>query len=145
VRFLRILNLFFKGLEERRLAEQRSYDLLAAYLSPSQMAQFRTQGRFEVTGVDTNHRYVIRNVTTINVDELDSSGTCSKRWCFVPKGDLPQGDVLLAQKLALECFETSALEAARAFTPDGFYISQASAISTPALGLSGRARTCQQS
>jgi hypothetical protein len=122
VRFVRILNLFFKGLEQRRLAEQRSYDLLAAYLSPSQMAQFRSQGRFEVTGGDTSHRYIIRNVTTINVDELDPRGTCIKRWCFVPKGDLPQGDVLLAQKLALECFETSALEAARAFTPDGFYI-----------------------
>lgn len=133
MRFLRILNLFFKALEQRRLAEQRTYDLLAAYLSPSQLAQFRTQGRFEVTGVETNHRYVIRNVTTINVDELDSRGTCIKRWCFVPKGDLPQGDVLLAQKLALECFETSALEAARAFTPDGFYISQARVTSRPAL------------
>ncbi len=122
MRVSQIVESIFKGLRTRRLAEQRSYELLAVYLSPSQMAQFRTVGRFEVTGGDTKHRYVIRNITTLNVDELDSRGTCIKRWCFVPKGSLPQGDVLLAQKLALECFETSALEAARAFTPDGFYI-----------------------
>jgi hypothetical protein len=33
-------------------------------------------------------------------------------WCFVPKGSLVTGDVMLAQKIALETFECRALAVA---------------------------------
>jgi hypothetical protein len=124
LRLLQIFAAFFNSFEERRLAEQRAYDLLASHLTAGQNAQFTTLGRFDVIGSDTNRLYIIRNATTMNIDELDCRGQCIKRWCFGPKGNLPQGDVLLAQKLALECFESAALAEARAFTPDGLYIAE---------------------
>ena len=40
----------------------------------------------------------------MNVDEYDEAGTRIFRWCFLPVGNLVRGDVLLAQKLALELF-----------------------------------------
>jgi hypothetical protein len=100
-----------------RAVERRAYELLDSHLTDSQRANFRELGRFEVTGGDTGSRYVVRNLTSINIDELDLHGKCVMKWCFVPKGKLAQGDVLLAQKLALECFESEALSQARAFTP----------------------------
>ena len=33
-------------------------------------------------------------------------------WCFFPEGNLVTGDVMLAQKVALELFETDALKIA---------------------------------
>jgi hypothetical protein len=38
----------------------------------------------------------------------------------MPRGDLPVGDVMLSQKIALECCENRALEVARRFAPTGF-------------------------
>jgi hypothetical protein len=32
------------------------------------------------------------------------------KWCFVPEGDLVAGDILLAQKIALETMESKVLE-----------------------------------
>jgi hypothetical protein len=40
--------------------------------------------------------------------------------CFLPIGDLPIGDVMLAQKIALETSESSALTVAGSFVPNGF-------------------------
>ena len=39
------------------------------------------------------------------------------RYCFVPKGNLVPGDVMLAQKIALETDELAALELANKFPP----------------------------
>jgi hypothetical protein len=36
-------------------------------------------------------------------------------WCFVPEGSLVAGDVMLAQKIALETSEYAALAVARRF------------------------------
>ena len=42
------------------------------------------------------------------------------KWCFVPDGDLVAGDVMLAQKIALETNERSALSVAhRSFVAQG--------------------------
>ena len=41
--------------------------------------------------------------------ELDFDGKTVARWCFAPKGNLAIGDVLLAQKIALETMEGQAL------------------------------------
>lgn len=112
--FLRLL----KPFKERRLAEQRAYELLRSHLSCTQRAQFDAFGCFDVFGSDTGRRYVVRNLTAINIDEFDTNDVCRMKWCFVPSGELALGDVLLAQKVALECFESEALLQARAFLPN---------------------------
>src|SRR5580658_2674636 len=48
----------------------------------------------------------------MNIQQLDQSGRCIMRWCFMPKGELVRGDVLLAQKIALETMEGKALAVA---------------------------------
>jgi hypothetical protein len=117
VRLSRIFIRLFQPFKERRLAEQRAYELLRSHLNCTQRAQFDAFGRFEVIGSDTGRRYVVRNLTAINIDEFDTDGVCTTKWCFVPSGELAQGDVLLAQKLALECFESEALLQAKAYRP----------------------------
>lgn len=111
LRFL-LLQLF-----DRRGVEQRGLELLNAHLSAAQFENFNSHGYFEVSGGDTGSRYVIRNDRTINIDQLDCEGRCVKSWCFFPRGYLARGDVLLAQKLALECFENEALSLALGYPP----------------------------
>jgi hypothetical protein len=48
----------------------------------------------------------------MNVDELDTVGDTVCEWCFLPEGKLAAGDVMLAQKIALEMFESPALAVA---------------------------------
>jgi hypothetical protein len=45
----------------------------------------------------------------MNIDELDSVGRKTCEWCFLPEGNLVAGDCMLAQKIALETFESRAL------------------------------------
>jgi hypothetical protein len=104
-------------LVDRRCAEQRALALLYSHLSTAQSEQYRTHRYFEVIGCDTGRRYIIWDEPSINIDQLDHSGDCVKTWCFMPKGYLAQGDVLLAQKLALECFEGEALSIAQGYPP----------------------------
>jgi len=61
---------------------------------------------FEVIGSDTGKRYRIRHGRMMNVDKLDSVGNRVCEWCFLPEGKLAAGDVMLAQKIALETFES---------------------------------------
>jgi hypothetical protein len=116
VGLLELLAVLFTPSESPRVAEQRALELLKSHLSDTQLAEFNALGRFEVTGGDTGTRYVIRNFTSINIDQLNSEGEPVKGWCFGPQGNLARGDVLLAQKLALECFESQALERAHSHT-----------------------------
>ena len=51
----------------------------------------------------------------MNVERLDQSGRRVELLCFVPETQLPLGDVMLAQKLALELYEIDALNAANRF------------------------------
>jgi hypothetical protein len=56
----------------------------------------------------------------MNIEELDSRGNAVAQWCFVPRGNLVVGDVLLGQKIALETMELEALAKAnrnRMFVP----------------------------
>jgi hypothetical protein len=48
----------------------------------------------------------------MNVHQLDQAGQKVARWCFVPKGGLVTGDILLAQKIAIETMESQALKLA---------------------------------
>ena len=45
----------------------------------------------------------------MNIDELDSGNKPTAVWCFLPQGRLPIGDIMLAQKIALESDEHNAL------------------------------------
>ena len=50
-----------------------------------------------------------------HVNELDEYGRLGTGRCFVPLGGLAQGDVMLAQKIALETDENRALSIANSF------------------------------
>jgi hypothetical protein len=51
-----------------------------------------------------------------NIYELDGAGRPLTGWCFVPEGHLVAGDVMLAQKIALETDEKGALKMANNFS-----------------------------
>ena len=93
-------------------AHLRGADLLTQNLSPDQRRQYATHGYFDVVGGNTGHRYRIRRGYQMNVEELDAAGGHIRLLCFMPRGRLVTGDVMLAQKLALELFEGHALRIA---------------------------------
>ena len=98
--------------------EVRGLRLLGAWLSPSQFEQFNAKAHFEVVGCATGTRYRIHYGTQMNVHELDDEGGLKMGWCFVPQGRLVPGDVMLAQKIALETSESRALSVAIRFAPN---------------------------
>lgn len=55
--------------------------------------------------------------TMSNVFEINHKGRPVKVLCFRTAGDLPIGDVMLAQKIALESCESSARSVAGKFEP----------------------------
>jgi hypothetical protein len=93
----------------RREAEKKARLLLTEWLSPAQRAQYESEGCFQVTGCHSGKRYRIRRDRQMNIDELDSRGARVAVWCFGPEGQLSVGDVMLAQKIALETNEQEAL------------------------------------
>jgi len=90
-------------------AEQKAHALLCAWLSSEQAQQYSSQKHFEVIGSDTGTRYRIRHGRMVNIDQLDSAGDRVCVLCVVPEGNLAASDCMLAQKIALEMFETKAL------------------------------------
>ena len=93
-------------------AEQKALDLLKQWLSSVQLAQYERTGRFDVTGCHSGKRYRICRGRQMNVHELDQNGVQIAVWCFGPEGCLPVGDIMLAQKIALETDEHAALAVA---------------------------------
>ena len=83
---------------------------IVAYL---QTAEF--DAYFEVTGGGSGNRYRIHDCAAINVHQLDRSSKIVRKWCLTPEGSLASGDVLLAQKIALELFEKDALSVAKPY------------------------------
>ena len=98
-------------------AETRGLTLLREWLSPEQLAQYQAKGYFDVTGCDSGKRYRIHYGTSMNVHEIDRAGRARAGWCFVPNIYLVAGDVMLAQKIALETDELGALAVAKEFSP----------------------------
>src|ERR1700755_755484 len=88
-------------------AEARGLRVLRGWLSPRQRAQLDSQGAFDVIGSDSGKRYRICYGTSTNIREIDQAGRLGHSWCFVPVGGLVAGDVMLAQKVALETSETA--------------------------------------
>jgi hypothetical protein len=98
-------------------AETKSRILLREWLSPEQLAQYEESASFEVVGSKTGKRYRIHHGRLQNVYELDGEGHPIRGWCFMPEGGLAlaMGDVMLAQKIALEADEERAITAAVPF------------------------------
>jgi hypothetical protein len=94
----------------RKPAERRAVNLLRSWLTPEQADEWEACHQFEVIGCDTGQRYRITRGTRMNIHQLDRSGKTVTEWCLAPEGKLAVGDVLLAQKIALETMERRALE-----------------------------------
>ena len=90
-------------------AEEKAIALLWSWLTPEQQRQWKSSGVFEVIGSDTGRRYLLTHEAVMNVHQLDPAGRSVAQWCFAPEGGLAPGDVLLAQKIALETMERDVL------------------------------------
>lgn len=90
-------------------------------LSEEQHAEYEQHKYFHVTGGETGTRYRILYGRQINIRRLDAQGKVVEKLCFLPAGQLVEGDVMLAQKLALELQENVALKVANRFPPDEMY------------------------
>lgn len=99
--------------------EERGLKLLREWLSHEQRAQFDAEGYFDVIGCHSQKKYRIRYGCSANIDELDDADVPCLGWCFVPNIYLVAGDVMLAQKIALETNERDALAVANTL-PRGF-------------------------
>jgi len=96
-------------------AQERGVHLLKENLAPTQRQQYERHGYFDVVGGRTGKRYRIRHGRQMNIEQLDRNGRRVCGWCFYPQGNLVSGDVMLAQKVALELFEGDALRIANRF------------------------------
>jgi hypothetical protein len=70
-------------------------------------------------GCHSGKRYRIYRGTAQNVFEIDDAGQLKLGLCVTPFGGLVAGDVMLAQKIALETDENAALAVANRFLPRG--------------------------
>jgi hypothetical protein len=95
--------------DDRLRAEEKGAALLRSWLSPEQAELWDSHRHFYVVGSDTGRRYRIKYGRSMNIEELDSGGNVVNQWCFGPQGNLAVGDVMLAQKIALETIEIEAL------------------------------------
>ena len=95
--------------------ETRGTTLLREWLSPMQRAQFDASKFFDVVGCDSERCYRIHYGGMTNVHEIDGAGQPVTGWCFAPLGHLVAGDVMLAQKIALETNEQATLGVANRF------------------------------
>jgi len=98
-------------------SEARGLRLLRSWLSPEQRAQFDATRYFDAIGCDSGKRYRIHYGVSMNVNQIDAAGHPKVGCCFVPIGYLVAGDVMLAQKIALETNEFGALAVAHTFLP----------------------------
>jgi hypothetical protein len=90
-------------------SDARGLRLLKDWLSPAQLREYEKNGYFEVIGSDSGTTYRIHLGQQANVEQLDNFGQPVCAWCFIPVGDLVAGDVMLAQKIALETNEREAI------------------------------------
>jgi len=113
----RAIRRLYRIVRKHNFPEARGRRLLRRWLSAEQLAQFDARNFFDVIGCHTARRYRIYYANVANVEELDKIGRPIVRYCFIPKGDLVPGDVMLAQKIALETDELAALAVANRFAP----------------------------
>jgi hypothetical protein len=121
---IRAIQALFVKYGAENTPEGRSLILLRRCLSPEQLEQFAARGYFEVTGSDSKKRYRIHAGTSVNVCEVDEEGRRQEGLCFMPIGSLPIGDIMLAQKIALESCEHEVRAVANRFAPNSYYFRQ---------------------
>jgi hypothetical protein len=102
--------------QTQRSANRCGINLLMENLTARQRQQYTIHRHFEVIGGASGKRYRIWCRLHQNVEELDASGRRVCIWCFQPGAALVLGDVLLAQKTALELFETDAIGIANRYS-----------------------------
>ena len=90
----------------------RALRLLKQWLSREQLACYERFAYFDVIGSHSGSVFRIHHGTQTNIEELNNAGEPVCRWCFMPVGYLAAGDVMLAQKIALETNEAGALSIA---------------------------------
>lgn len=79
-------------------AREKGILLLKENLSSEQLEQYESHGYFEVKGGKTGKTYRIHHGWQLNNFEMDGDGKQIMCWCFLPKGRLVSGDVMLVQK-----------------------------------------------
>jgi hypothetical protein len=95
-----------------RATQSKAIQLLKQHLTPEQREQYERRSYFYVSGGISGRIYRIRHGVQMNIEQLDQSGKRIRVLCFMPKGRLAVGDVMLAQKIALELYEMEALNIA---------------------------------
>jgi hypothetical protein len=107
------------GMHRTASPEQRGGELLLANLTSKQRRQYLRDRHFDVIGGRSGTRYRLWHCFQQNIEELDADGQRRWVWCFHPRETLVLGDVLLAQKTALELFEPEALGIAHGYSNFG--------------------------
>jgi hypothetical protein len=105
----------FRSARNENSPEQRGLRLLRSWLTSAQLAQLDAEGYFNVIGGQSGKIYRIKLGICANILEVGAEGKPIVGWCVVPDGCLVAGDVMLAQKIALETFEYAALARANRF------------------------------
>lgn len=106
---LKLVRSLLRAMRAEKTPEARGRRLLRDWLSAGQREQFDAVRYFDVVGSDSGKRYRICYGTAANIRELDRDGKEGIGWCFTPVGALVPGDVMLAQKIALETSEATTL------------------------------------
>lgn len=94
-------------------AQNVSMALLIERLEPAQADQFRKSGFFDVKGQKTGRTYRIHKGTQRNI--IIQNWQQPNGICITTRGAFPVGDVMLAQKIALETDEIETLRVANPF------------------------------
>lgn len=96
--------------------DQRSIRLLNDNLTAKQREQYAAYRYFDVTGGESGRRYRLWHRSHQNIEAFDAHGNRQCLLCFHPRETLPGGDVMLAQKTALELFESEILKIAHRYS-----------------------------
>ena len=87
--------------------------MLKEWLTPEQRTEYERYRFFTVKGTKSGNTYRIGDARGAWNVNLIRGGSIVDNLCFMPKGPrLPPGDIMLAQKLALETDEAAALRVA---------------------------------
>ena len=116
-RVLSAVKHFYLTPEPSYADELRAIRLLKANLSSEQLKQFARGRSFDVIGGTSGRRYRITHARQMNIAVLDKRGRWAGSLCIVPSGNLPLGDIMLAQKIALELLEDDVLHLANRTRP----------------------------
>ncbi len=90
--------------EAHDTARARAEELLQRHLAPEQRRTLAEHRWFDVVAA-SGARYRIHRGRSHNVRRLDAGGREVRSYCAYPRMLVPEGDVLLAQKLMLELAE----------------------------------------